>query len=93
LQEDDAKEHSDSDVGDASAATIVQQRQGKTKDLPLKWASTISFKDLDEFSSPTGSFYNLPVGTDEMDYFSLFIDVHFCDLIVAESDKYAAQRQ
>lgn len=92
MQKADAKEHSHSDNGDASTAAVVQQRQGTTKDLPLKWGSVIGFKNLDKFASPTGSFHNLPVGTDEKDYFSQFIDGNFCDFIAVESDKYGAQK-
>jgi hypothetical protein len=93
LQKADAKEHSYGDIGDASAAAVVQQSQGMTKDLPLKWGSAISFKDIATFPSSAGSFNNPPVGIDEQDYFLQFIDCNFYDFIAVESDKYGAQRQ
>jgi hypothetical protein len=86
--EDCDKDHSGSDIGDTSAATIVQQRQGKAR-----WTSTLHFKYLEEFSSSAGIVHNLPVGSEEKDYFSLFIDDNFYDLIAAETNKYAAPRQ
>jgi hypothetical protein len=70
--DDSDEEHSDSDIGYTSAATIVQQRQGKTK-----WTSTLHLKDLEEFSSSTGIVHNLSVGSEEKDYFSPFIDDSF----------------
>jgi hypothetical protein len=50
--EDSDKTHSDN-TGDTSAAKIVQQRQGKTKDPPLKLISILHFKLMEKFSSST----------------------------------------
>jgi hypothetical protein len=60
IVKDIGEKHSDSDTGhDCSYNCTTKTKQDKR--LPLKWTLTLNFKNLEKFSSPIGSAYNLPV--------------------------------
>ncbi|KAJ9588390.1 hypothetical protein L9F63_018232, partial [Diploptera punctata] len=57
------------------------------------WSSELNFKELESFSSSTGVLHNLEVGSNEIDFFSIFIDNDFYILVSKETNKYAAKIQ
>mgnify|MGYP002224293578 CR=1 FL=1 len=97
LAQNSDKEHSDSE----SDSHVVVEREvlnageniSNRKSAPVKWIPKLSFKELENFVSPTGVNHNLCVGSSEIEYFSLFVNQDFCDHIAKETNKYAIQCQ
>ena len=54
-----------------------------------EWTSDVqcqSFKPFEEFVGPT---HDLPVGSQPIDFFKLFVDDEFLELLVNETNRYA----
>lgn len=92
-QESDKEQSDCSDDEVTIAGTQNQPSTSKKGGEPLKWTSNLNFKPLEQFSSPTGVSHNLMPGSEEKDYFSLFIDYSFCELVSNETNKYARHCQ
>jgi hypothetical protein len=59
----------------------------------LQWDTNLKFEDLEPFENVQGPSHYLPAGCDEKDYFSLFVDRSFFEMVANETNKYAAFSQ
>jgi hypothetical protein len=59
----------------------------------LQWDTNLKFDDLEPFENVQGPSNYLPAGCDEKDYFSLFVDRSFFEVVANETNKYAAFSQ
>lgn len=55
----------------------------------LKWTSKLKKITAEPFKQPIGPCHDLPPGSAEEDFFSLFIDEQFYNLLADETNKYA----
>ena len=93
LVQDSDKEQSDCDYFQPVSITTVMQHKINTREEPVKWTSDLQFTSLHDFILPMGVFPNLESVSEEVDYFSLFIDDKFCELVSKETNKYVAYCQ
>jgi len=68
-------------------------RTSGPKSLHLKWTNTLNFKELEKYKNLLGPKHSLPVGSNEKDFFELFVTNDFCNKVAEETNKYAALSQ
>ena len=99
LEEDSDKEQSDCGIDVDESALQVEQlvttnpSSRKTKAPPLVSTPNLSFEEPEKFTTSTEVPHEIPTGSQEIDYFSLFVNRDFCDFVAQETNRYADQNQ
>jgi hypothetical protein len=88
------KDHSEGRQGETNIQRVVLHGDNGNapstqKTADIKWNQILKFKNMERFSTLLGLPYNLPVGSGDKGYFSLFVDRSFCEVIAKETNKRA----
>ena len=77
------------DTNSSDSEDSVPSLNKKIKLEEIEWSSDLQKINPEPFKEPVGPLHDLPPGSTEEDFFSLFLDDKFYELLSAETNKYA----